>query len=70
MFGRRGILAVGTAHLGVEVIRADEDRIDTGQAVDRLGVFDSLWRFGLQDDKDLIVGVLEVVAGRRVVKIS
>ena len=44
------ITAIGHAHLRAQVVRADEDRVNARQPVDRLGVSDPLWTLGLQHD--------------------
>ncbi len=41
--GGLGVAAVGTAHLGREVVGADEDGVDAGEAVNRFGVGGARW---------------------------
>jgi len=45
---------------------SDDDGIDAGQSVDLLGILDAGGAFRLQDHQDLVVGFLEILAGRGV----
>ena len=53
---------VRRTHVETQVVRSDEDGIAAGQAVNRRGIFHTGWAFRLEDDKNLVVGALVVLA--------
>ena len=55
--------AVRTAHVRAEIDGADEDGVDSGEAVDGFGIGDALRAFRLEDDKDFVVGLFVIIAG-------
>ena len=59
--------AVGGSHRVGQVVGADEDGVDAGDGVDLVGDLDGLDVLGLDDDEDLVVGVLVVLLGRAAV---
>ena len=44
----------------------NKNGIDSGQTVDLFGIFDAERRLGLQDDQNFVVGLLVVIARRRI----
>ena len=58
-----GLRAVGGPHRISQVVRADEDGIDTGHRIDLVGDLHRLDVLGLNDDEDLVIRLAVVLGG-------
>ena len=56
MYCFEGGRVVGGPHRAGEVVGADEDGVDAGDGIDRVGDLDGGDVLGLDDDEDLVVG--------------
>ena len=63
MLFRSRIGAIRRPHLSSQIDRAHEDRINAWQTVNRFSVLDAFRRLGLQDNQNLVIRLLVVVAG-------